>query len=619
MAIFRIYSPTLGKREDFPGILLNKAVTPEISNMQNWNGIVRKAKLRLPELTRTTYEIDSIDVSADTVTLTSGGVTAEFTSGDSIVFYNTDGDTEAHTVSSSVDVSSQTVITVTGDLTASTPDDFLFNSLNVPTTDPDEQDFLKVQTPDGFEVIRSVRFITSDESERLVAFTKQHIYFWDSTLTRWNLIYTSSAATTEYWDCDEYGDYLVATNNIDRPIQWDGNTANTFETIDTQLSATTSNFISKAKFIRSYRNYIFLGNVTLSDSTELQDYVYTSNIGEGVSSGGFRQDVSKDSGAYFVSGKGEISGGFGEWQGYLIIFKRFSTRKFWFIGGDIPFQQDTVIDDVGCSAPGSVINDSVGNLFFYSSVRSLYEISVGRIDKGLNVSTRNFNPNLNILIRATFIEEYNEIWWAVPIGSESTANDTIIVFKDPGKWEIHDIPVVTFGQYTQQTGYTWLTLPFATWSDWSWDSWTSVDSSAAFPIDLSFDSSGFCYQVHGDYLDDGDSYDSSFVVSTDLADKRALPVKTRISQLFVYVNNEGSGTITIDTKRDTETTWQSEAGQSGGTVNLFGVDDSGKTDQTLRQRIPMDLEGFNYLIRATGTTKYSVVGYEIEFEVVGAR
>jgi hypothetical protein len=615
MAKFRIYSPTLGKREDFSVLLLNKAVTPDIVDVQTWNGELRKAKKRLPELTRTFYEVDS--VTSSTVILEVSGVTAEFTSSDSIVLYNTTGETEAHSVTSSADVSGQTVISVTGPVTG-TVTDRVFNSLNVPDTDPTSQDFLKVQTPDANEVIRAERFITADEAERFVAFTKANVYFWDSVLTRYNLLF-ASAGETDYWDCDEYGDYLVATNNIDRPQQWDGNSATTFENMDTQYTSTTADFIAKAKFIRAYRNYVILGNLTLSDGTELQDSVVTSNIGEGVSASGFRQDAGKDSGFYTVDGRGDISGGFGEWDGYLIIFKRISTRKFWFVGGDIPFAQDNVSEDVGSSAPGSVIKDRRGNLLFYASDRSIHDIAQGRIDRGLNVSTRNFNPELNILIRATFIEEYNEVWWAVPQNADSTANDVVIVFKEPGKWETLDLSVVTFGQYKQQTGYTWTTLPFATWTDWSWDAWTAVDANADFPLDISFDSNGYAYRVHGDYLDDGSSYNSSFVITTDFADKQGLPFKKRTDQMFVYVRNEGSGTLTIESKRDQGTTWENVSGVSGGTINLFGPDEEGNTNEILRQRLPMDLDAFNYLFRLTGTTKFSVIGFEFDYEVVGDR
>jgi hypothetical protein len=236
MAKFRIYSPSLGKREDYPSILLNKAITPEIVDTQSWNGELRKAKKRLPELIRTFYEIDSF--TSSTVTLTVAGVTAEFASSDSIIMYNVAGEAEGHTVTGSADVSSKTVISVASVITG-VASERVFNSLNVPTTDPTSQDFLKVQTPDTNEVIRSERFITANELERLVVFTKANVYRWDTTLTRYISLF-ASAGETDYWDCDEYGDYLVATNNIDRPQQWDGNSASSFETMDTQYTSATA-------------------------------------------------------------------------------------------------------------------------------------------------------------------------------------------------------------------------------------------------------------------------------------------------------------------------------------------------------------------------------------------
>ena len=227
MARFRIYSPTLGVREDFSVILLNKAITPELSNVQSWNGEMRKAKLRAPELIRTSYLINSSDAVNTSVNLSTSGHAAEFASGDSLVMYITSGDNSGNntsrTVVSANDDGATTKIFFVEEVTGVEVGQYLANAINVPDTDPSSNDFLKVATPDGFEVIRSHRFITSNETERLVAFTKEHIYFWNTTLTRWSILYTSSLDTTTYWDCDEYGDYLVATNGIDRPIQWDGN------------------------------------------------------------------------------------------------------------------------------------------------------------------------------------------------------------------------------------------------------------------------------------------------------------------------------------------------------------------------------------------------------------
>jgi hypothetical protein len=104
-----------------------------------------------------------------------------------------------------------------------------------------------------------------------------------------------------------------------------------------------------------------------------------------------------------------------------------------------------------------------------------------------------------------------------------------------------------------------------------------------------------------------------------MADKQGLPFRKRISQMYIYVQNEGSGTLSIESKRDQGTDWESESGISGGTINLFGPDDEGNTNAVLRQRLPMDLDAFNYLFRFTGTTKFSLIGLEFDYEVVGDR
>ncbi|NIP51120.1 MAG: hypothetical protein GWN13_04620, partial [Phycisphaerae bacterium] len=80
--------------------------------------------------------------------------------------------------------------------------------------------------PDTYEALDYERFTLSDRTERLVGFTKAHIYYWDTTLTKWQLLFTCSSDCT-YWDAEQYGDNLAATNNIDRPIYWDGSTATT--------------------------------------------------------------------------------------------------------------------------------------------------------------------------------------------------------------------------------------------------------------------------------------------------------------------------------------------------------------------------------------------------------
>jgi len=606
---FGILSPALGKREDFPSLLLNKSFTPDLSEVQIWNGEIRKAKLRKAELFRTAYAIESIDVSGDTITI-DGDHTAEFVAGAGITCYNTsDSQYETFTIdTTSTAVSGQTVISisVSGDITSSTPDEYVFVNTNVSSNNPSEYMFRSVITPDGNPIILYKLLRLSNEAERLTAFTKAYIYFWDTNLTKWQVIHTCSA-DCEYWDADQYGDYLVATNNIDRPVQWDGGSETSFTTMDTQLSATTSNYIAKAEFIKPYRNYIFLGNVELSNGSRYQHYGWWCNVGEGVSASGWKQDIGGDAGYAYIEGAGHISGGFGLWQGYLCIFKRFSIRKLWYTGGTIPFEQDELFPNVGCSAPGSLVNDKIGRLYFYGSDKNFREIGLGKISQPIDNTSRDVNPSLLNLLRVSYIDEYDEIWWTVPYGSSATANNKVIKYKD-GKWLESDIDVVAFGQYCRQTSYTWDTLPFSTWDTWGWDSWDATDANSNFPVDLCSDSDGNTYEAHGAYTDIGSTYTSYFVLTTDLANKQALAFYKRLLQMHFYLKREGSGTLDIHIKRDNEQNWQSL-----GSVNLSGDND------ILRQRIAVDTRGRHFLIKCSSTSKFNFLGMEFEYIYAGER
>lgn len=609
MTKFAIFSPSMGQREDFPVILLDSALTSENSNIQIWDGELRTAKNRKPEMLRNIYSILEINTTSQTITI-NDDFTAIFTSGQSISIYDSDSNYEDLTIANSAIVSGDTVITTVEAITADNYG-YVYVSDSVVSTDPDNAGFRQVPIPDGNPIIRYERFILSDGiTEMLVAFTKAHIYFWQSATTTWNLIFTCSG-DCEYWDATIYGNWLCATNNIDRPIKWDGDSGTTFSNIDTQLSASTSDYVIKARFIQSYKNYLFLGCVVYADgSVNYPDYVVWSNIGEGVLDSGFRQDTGKDGGTAYIDGNGDISGGFGVWQGYLCVFKRYSIRKVWYVGGAIPFNQENLNPAVGCVSPGSIVNDKDGNLFYYGTDKSFREVSLGSISAGLVKTARDINPEYVMNVRSVYVHEYDELWWAIPYDNDATDNNKIITFK-AGKWGVRDIAVVSFGVYVRQYEVTWDTLPYLDWDSWSWDTWDTTDANTDFPIDICSDSSGLTYEVHGAFNDKGDDYTSYFVMTTDLANKQALSVYKRILQMYFYFRDNGSDsdeTANIYIKRDTETNWQSL-----GSVNLSG------SEAIIRKRLAVDVRGRHFEIKVSSTDAFNFIGVEFEFEVVGDR
>ncbi|MBU2249262.1 MAG: hypothetical protein KKD77_21120, partial [Gammaproteobacteria bacterium] len=442
-----------------------------------------------------------------------------------------------------------------------------------------------------------------------MGFTSNHVYYWDTTLTKWQSIFTCSAECT-YWDADKYGDNMCMTNNVDRPQYWDGNTANTCENIDTRYTSSSATYIAKAKFIKSYHNYLFLGNVELANGTKYQHYVYTSSILQGLADGGWIQGAGYDAGAYYVGGEGEISGGFGLWQDYLVIFKRRSIRKFWFVGLAIPFQQSELSPEIGCITPGSVVNDWNGDLYYYGTDKAIHGIAAGNVSGAVDKTCRDIEPSLVEGVRSIAVDEYKELRWAIPYGNSATANNKIIVYR-PGerRWDTDmDVAVTAFGTYTRQSNVTWDTLPYSSWDEWGWDSWDAIAASSDFPVDICGDADGYTYALHGGYQDDGSDYTSYFVLSTDMADKQALPFHKRVTQVFIYVQKESTGTLSLSVKRDNETGWQSL-----GSVSLSGNED------ILRQRLSVDFSGRHFLLKVSGTNAFRVIGLEFELQEAGQR
>ena len=606
---FGIFSPVMGKREDFPSILLDKAFTPDHSNVQAWNGELRSAKMRTPELLRTTYAIVIADTSADHFEIDDDH-TAEFLSGDTFRVYDSTGNDAQWTCSGDSTTSgTTTVITVTGDITDATADGRLYNDEDVASNTTTSVDFLKVQPPDGYEFMAYhllVQNSAGSEVEKLVGFTKAHVYQWDTGRQKWIAIHTNSADCSS-WSFVQVGDYLAVTNNIDVPLSWDGTFA-TMSGIDVHASGpevSTGVYMSKAKHVTTYENYVLFGDVALSDSSILPEQAYWSVLGYGV--GASADYKGEGSGNMRVTGKGSRVTGFGFWQDYLCIFKDKSWRKIWFTGGDDIFNQAEGSPSVGTRAPDSIINDQDGRLYWYGNDMSFHEASLDRISQGLDVTARNISPEYVSLIKSIYIAEYGEIRWAVPAGAGVSANNKVLAYKD-GKWDVYDIAVTAFGLWNRVDTWTWDTIPFATWDEIGWERWDSVESDKGFPVDICSDSAGNTYALHGGHKDNGSSHTRYFVLTTDLSDKRALGWYKRIQQIRLYVFKEGAGDLTIEVKRDNEPEWQSV-----GTVSLNGTPD------LLIERLPVDIRARTFLFKISATSAFRFVGMAFGFLPVGDR
>ncbi|HIJ71789.1 MAG TPA: LamG domain-containing protein, partial [Planctomycetes bacterium] len=73
MEHFGIYSPVLGKREDFPSIFLQNAFTADNSNIRLYNGEIHSAKMRVKELAETTVTQGTVTQATGSAALNGTG------------------------------------------------------------------------------------------------------------------------------------------------------------------------------------------------------------------------------------------------------------------------------------------------------------------------------------------------------------------------------------------------------------------------------------------------------------------------------------------------------------------------------------------------------------------
>lgn len=113
-----------------------------------------------------------------------------------------------------------------------------------------------------------------------------------------------------------------------------------------------------------------------------------------------------------------------------------SLIKATFIGAPTFFQFDTIQGDISILSQNCVVTHD--NVFYWIGLKQfyLYNGVIKRIPNDTNKTT--FFKNLNFAYRnkvwGIFKEEYNEIWWYYPSGTNTECSDVIIYNIEEGFW-----------------------------------------------------------------------------------------------------------------------------------------------------------------------------------------
>lgn len=296
----------------------------------------------------------------------------------------------------------------------------------------------KCQTPDGNPIIHYHTFVKrSTGVEYLLAFTKAHIYHWNPSTKAFDVKFTCSS-NCENWETANYNDKVIATNFLDKVLVWD--TTGNFVALDNTTNGIeyeTGVYLTKAKHLTVYENYLILG-YTYENGNYYPQRMRWNAIGEET------EWITGTSGSTEV-GKSDVIKGFGEYQGLLIVFKKYSYYKYWLVATELVFNGSFISMEIGCLCSGSIVNDSKGRLYWYASDRTFKEFSVGTISGPIqtDIVDKIFQSSVE-KIKSDFIDETEEVFWSIPV--ENALNNKVISFRE-GIWLQLNLAIPAFGSY----------------------------------------------------------------------------------------------------------------------------------------------------------------------------
>jgi len=464
-----------------------------------------------------------------------------------------------------------------------------------------------VPTPDGNPVLRYHRHTVGD-NEYLFAYTKAHVYLWSTTWTAWILKFTCSGDCT-MWDTESFEpqDWLISTNNVDLVQKWGITGGCTLSAAFANLEGAsgleyaTGVYVTAAKFVSSYENYLILGYTT-EDGTECYHRRRWSEYKDCEVWDAGQADYSD------VEGRGALTG-FGHDKGLHIAFKERSRQKFWLVGGSSIFNKSTVSWNCGTEAPHAVVEGHDDELYFFGSDMKFKRNDGFVISDDIANLCENFQPELIPIIQGTVWEEWGVIVWTVPYGPNATACNRLLIYKPgeyglKGKWWIQHIPVTAFGNYARTAQYTIDTIPFPTIDSIAWPKINFKDGQVGFVPDIGGDASGYTYQMHASQRDDNSSgtaleYDGEFEIDTDLMAKQGISYLKDCHWIDLYAKNEGgTKVLSLWIKADDEPSYRYM-----GDFSLAG------SGGLLRTRLYVDyMQGRHFGLKLTASNRFRVAG-----------
>jgi len=433
--------------------------------------------------------------------------------------------------------------------------------------------------------------------------------YWDffaAYAGSWHLKHTCGSSCSN-WSVTTYNDKVIATNNVDKVLYWDG--SGDFAILDDPTNGIDlggGSYLTAAKVVQEFEGYLFLANVTVDGTQYPQSVYWCSHLDEENWDGG-------DSGSlvtpdpYFITAMGR-------WQDFMFIFKERSIYRLW-LGGEFTFTTAAHSTLLGTQAPNSVVNGERGELYFFSSdfhfrmiAGSLGDMPV--VSHGIDSYVRDIPDDAVPNIFGHFVYRLGQVEWAVPINNSST-NNVVLTLKD-GVWTRQDAAYSCYGRYQRILGYASLCdMPFATVCSIPEDfSFCSSAFAANEPVDMAGDYDGKAWALYHSTTDDGDDYEGYGVLATSLAKPPNLSQFKRILWLHTYFkptyrpDEDVSIYVSVDQAPYTLVATASTYDQSADVVRVVTA---------------CDLRGRHFRFKFLSDKPFNLIGMIAEFIPVGER
>lgn len=346
---------------------------------------------------------------------------------------------------------------------------------------------------------------------------------------------------------------LCITNNVDNIRKWTatGNTAD--------LGGTPP----VCKYIKEYKTYLVCANI--GGGTDITQRVQWSDTADPETWG------SGNAGSVDLVEDGEDISGMAHFGDYICIHKKSSIYLGHLVNTTDIFRFDRKNTGAGTIANATIVDIPTGVQMFLAGdgLRSFNGITTKLVDSKVNDEIRTgLNTEFAHKSWAVLVQEEDEVWFGLPIGSQETG-DTIYKYNYKNGVIYKDVRsnITAAWRATQSNSLSWNNTS-GTWNSSS-TRWNSNSLLSEFPAINISDNTGVTTQVDSNVNDDNLSAVTAFWESKDYEPQE----KGRIGRWQRLETWAKGNTLKIEYSTDSGNTW-TEVGDSPYTLTSFFPSDT---------------------------------------------